>query len=136
LRFCNSSKALAIDSARRRRCLDVLWPDQSGLRLMHPRQMRELADQPTSSRGQNPDVGKNANAAGTVRDRDSRPELLALFQALPDRAAERKQPPFDNDRHLTGVANRFAPIVVNARAPLDPAVEFVDLGLILLGFVL
>src|SRR6201991_2702342 len=61
---------------------------------------------------------------------------VALLERLLDRARERKQPLFDQDRHLADIADGLAALVENARIPLDAADQLVDFGLVMTGGVL
>src|SRR5579872_5131586 len=58
------------------------------------------------------------------------------IQRLSNRVPEREHALFDGGRHFADIADRFAPIVENARAPFDLRGERADLGLIRLRLVL
>ncbi len=56
---------------------------------------------------------------------------IASIQRLPDRARQRECALFDRGRNLADVADRFAPILEDARAPFDLTGERGDLGWVL-----
>src|SRR5258708_22601052 len=64
------------------------------------------------------------------------PNRTNSLERLLDRAGERKQALLDENGHLAGIADRLAPLLENARIPLDAVGELVGLALVAIGGIL